>query len=139
MNERDFGDAAAAIEVGRDGVIAKLLATHSTVDEMTDLWRKPGDAFVSGWEERFSITAGYQRVVRQTVSELFERTGIGPAEISKAIFYAPDTGALAGVAKSLGLKPEQLPDHLLSSVGNTGAAMPALVLSSVLEQASAGE
>jgi hydroxymethylglutaryl-CoA synthase len=138
MNERAFGDAAAAIEVGRDGVIAKLLGAHSTVDEMIDLWRKPGDEFVSGWEERFSTTQGYQRVVRQTVGELFERTGIGPSEISKAIFYAPDAGALAGVAKSLGFKPEQIPDHLLSSVGNTGAAMPALVLSSVLEQASAG-
>jgi hydroxymethylglutaryl-CoA synthase len=138
-NERTFGDAAAAIEVGRDGVIAKLLAGHSTVDEMTDLWRKPDEPFVSGWEERFSITQGYQRVVRQTVGELFERTGIGPSEISKAIFYAPDAGSLAGVARSLGLQPEQIPDHLLSSVGNTGAAMPALVLSSVLEQASAGD
>jgi hydroxymethylglutaryl-CoA synthase len=139
MNERLFGDAAAAIEVGRDGVIANLLASHSTVDEMTDTWRKPADPFVSGWEERFSITQGYQRVVRQTVGELFERTGIGPSQISKAIFYAPDAGTLNGVAKSLGLKPEQIPDHLLSSVGNTGAAMPALVLSSALEQASAGD
>src|ERR1700754_21050 len=139
MNERIFGDAAAALEVGRDGVIAKLLASHSTVHEMADLWRKPGDPFVSGWEERFSLSQGYQRVVRQTVSELFERTGIGPSEISKAIFYAPDAGSLAGLAKSLGLRPEQIPDHLLSTVGNTGAAMPALVLSSVLEQASAGE
>jgi 3-hydroxy-3-methylglutaryl CoA synthase len=139
MNERLFGDAAAAIEVGSDGVIARLLASHSTVDEMTDVWRKPDQSFVSGWEERFSITQGYQRVVRQTVGELFERTGIGPAEITKAIFYAPDAGTLNGVAKSLGLKPEQIPDHLLSSVGNTGAAMPALVLSSVLEHASAGD
>lgn len=138
-NERGFGDAAAAIEVGRDGVVAKLLASHSTVDEMTDLWRKPGEPFVTGWEERFAVTQGYQRVVRQTVNELFERTGIGPSEISKAIFYAPDAGSLAGVAKSLGLKAEQVPDHLLSTVGNTGAAMPALVLSSVLEQASPGD
>jgi hydroxymethylglutaryl-CoA synthase len=138
-SERTFGDAAAAIEVGRDGVIAKLLASHSTVDEMTDLWRKPGEPFVAGWEERFSLTQGYQRVVRQTVGELFERAGIGPSEISKAIFYAPDAGSLAAVARSLGFKPEQIPDHLLSSVGNTGAAMPALVLASVLEQASPGE
>ncbi|HKP12760.1 MAG TPA: 3-oxoacyl-[acyl-carrier-protein] synthase III C-terminal domain-containing protein, partial [Blastocatellia bacterium] len=138
-NERLFGDAAAAIEVGSDGVIANLLASHSTVDEMTDLWRRPGEPFVSGWEERFALTQGYQRVVRQAVGELFERTGVGPSEISKAIFYAPDAGSLAAVAKSLGLKPEQIPDHLLSSVGNTGAAMPALVLSSVLEQASAGD
>lgn len=138
-NERLFGDAASAIEVGSDGVIAKFIASHSVVDEMTDTWRRSGDQFVSGWEERFSVTQGYQRVVRQTVSELFERSQIGPSEISKAIFYAPDPGSLAAVAKGIGLKAEQIPDHLFSSVGNTGTAMPGLVLSSVLESASAGE
>lgn len=139
MNERAFGDAAAAVEVGRDRVIAKLIGSHSTVDEMVDTWRKSGDPFVSGWEERFSLTQGYQRVVRQTISELFERTGVSSSEITKAIFYAPDQGTLASTAKSLGLRPEQIPDHLFSTVGNTGAAMPVLVLASVLEQARPGE
>jgi len=138
-SERIFGDAASAISVGRDKVIANLIANHSTVDEMTDFWRKDDDRFVSGWEERFAITQGYQRVVRQTVSELFERSAIGPSEISKAIFYAPDPGTLASTAKSLGLKAEQVPDHLFSTVGNTGTAMPLLVLSSVLETANGGD
>jgi hydroxymethylglutaryl-CoA synthase len=138
-NERTFGDAASAISIGRDKVIAELIASHSTVDEMTDVWRNADDEYVSGWEERFSITQGYQRVVRQAVNELFERSAIGPSEISKAIFYAPDAGTLAGTAKSLGLKAEQIPDHLLSTVGNTGSAMPLLVLSSVLEDARAGD
>lgn len=138
-NEYTFGAAGSALSIGGEKVIANLIASHSTVDEMTDVWRRPEDRFVSGWEERFSITQGYQRVVRQTVSELFERNAIGPSEISKAIFYAPDAGTLAGTAKSLGLKPEQIPDHMLSTVGNTGTAMPLLVLSSVLEQASAGD
>ncbi|HLG18160.1 MAG TPA: 3-oxoacyl-[acyl-carrier-protein] synthase III C-terminal domain-containing protein [Blastocatellia bacterium] len=138
-NERSFGDAASAIEVGGDHVIARLLASHSTIDEITDVWRGDDERFVGGWEERFAVTQGYQRVVKQTVGELFERSAIGPAEISKAIFYAPDASSLAAVAKSLGLKPEQIPDHLFSTVGNTGAAMPLLVLSSVLEDARAGE
>jgi len=37
------------------------------------------------------------------------------------------------------LKPEQIPDHLFSSVGNSGTAMPILVLSSVLEVSKPGE
>src|SRR5262249_2844948 len=97
------------------------------------------DRFVNTWEERFSITQGYQRVVIKTVNDLFERSAIGPSQISKAIFYAPDQGTLASTAKALGLKAEQIPDHLFSSVGNTGAAMPMLVLSSVLETAQPGE
>ena len=137
--ERLFGDAASAISIGSDRVIANLIANHSTVDEMTDVWRREEDRFVTGWEERFSVTQGYQRVVRQTVSELFERSTIGPSQISKAIFYAPDAGTLAATAKSLGLKAEQIPDHLFATVGNTGAAMAPLVLSSVLEDARPGE
>ena len=138
-NERLFGDAASAIAIGKEKVIADLIGSHSIVDEMTDVWRREDDRFVAGWEERFSITQGYQRVVRQAVSELFERTAIGPAEISKAIFYAPDPATLSSTAKSLGLKPEQIPDHFLSSVGNSGTAMPLLVLASVLEVSKPGE
>ncbi|HWC76679.1 MAG TPA: OB-fold domain-containing protein [Blastocatellia bacterium] len=138
-NERIFGDAASALQVGRHNVIAKLIAAHSTVDEMTDVWRSEDSRFVSGWEERFAVTQGYQRVVRQAVSELFERTGIGPSQLTKAVFYAPDPGSLGAVAKSLGLTAEQIPDHLFSSVGNSGAAMPLLVFSSVLEEAQPGD
>ncbi|HJZ66546.1 MAG TPA: 3-oxoacyl-[acyl-carrier-protein] synthase III C-terminal domain-containing protein [Blastocatellia bacterium] len=137
--ERIFGDAASAIEVGATGVIAELIASHSTVDEMTDVWRNDDARFVSGWEERFAVTQGYQRVVRQTANELFERSAIGPSEISKAILSAPDPGTLAATAKGLGLKAEQVPDHLHTTLGNTGSAMPLLVLSSVLEEARAGE
>src|SRR5262249_42297915 len=137
--ERMFGDAAAAIELGRERVAAELVASHSVVDEMVDFWRAGDERFVSNWEERFAVTQGYQRVVKQTIEELFERNAVGPSEISKAIFYAPDPGTLAATAKSIGLKPEQVADHLFGSVGNTGAAMPLFVLSSVLEDAKPGE
>jgi len=138
-NERIFGDAAAAIEVGGERVIAKLVGAHSTVDEINDVWRRSDEEFTIGWEERFAITEGYARVVRSSVAELFERTGIGPSQISKAVFYAPDAGSLGAVAKSLGLKADQIPDHLLSTAGNTGTAMPLLVLARVLEDAHEGD
>jgi 3-hydroxy-3-methylglutaryl CoA synthase len=134
-----YGDGAAAIEIGRDGVLAELIGSHSTADEITDVWRKGGDQFTSGWEERFALTEGYHRVVRQTVGELFERTGIGAAEIAKAVFYAPDPGSLASLARSLGLQAAQVPDHLFSSVGSTGAAMPLMVLAGALEEVKAGQ
>ncbi|HKV42828.1 MAG TPA: 3-oxoacyl-[acyl-carrier-protein] synthase III C-terminal domain-containing protein, partial [Blastocatellia bacterium] len=138
-SERVFGDGGSALEFGRDGVIAELIGSHSIADEITDVWRRSQDHFTTGWEERFALTEGYLRVVPQTVKEMFERTGIGPGQISKAVFFAPDPGSLGAVAKSLGLNPAQVPDHLFNSVGNTGTAMPLMVLSSVLEQAKAGE
>jgi 3-hydroxy-3-methylglutaryl CoA synthase len=138
-NERLLGDGAAAIEIGGDGVIAELVGSHSIADEITDVWRKSDEPFTSGWEERFALTEGYHRVVRQAVGELFERTGIGAAEIAKAVFYAPDPSSLASLARSLGFQPAQVPDHLFSSVGSTGAAMPLMVLAGALEEAKANE
>jgi len=138
-NERLYGDGAAAVEIGRDGVLAELIGSHSTVDEITDVWRRGTERFTTGWEERFALTEGYQRIVRQTVGELFERTGIGPSQIDKAIFYAPDPGSMAGVARSVGLQAQQIPDHLFNSVGSTGTAMPLMVLAGALEEACSGE
>jgi 3-hydroxy-3-methylglutaryl CoA synthase len=46
-NERAFGDGASAIAVGREKVIADLIASHSTVDEMSDVWRREDDRVVS--------------------------------------------------------------------------------------------
>ncbi|MGH9759273.1 MAG: 3-hydroxy-3-methylglutaryl CoA synthase, partial [Blastocatellia bacterium] len=89
-NERMFGDGASAIEVGNSGVIAKLIGSHSTVDEITDVWRGSQNDYTIGWEERFAVSEGYLRVVRQTVKEMFERTGVGPSQIAKALFFAPD-------------------------------------------------
>jgi 3-hydroxy-3-methylglutaryl CoA synthase len=138
-SERLYGDGAAAIEIGRDHVLANLIGSHSVVDEIIDVWRKGGERFTSGWEERFALTEGYHRVVRQAVGELFERTGIGPSEIAKAVFYAPDPGSLAGVARSLGFQPQQIADHLFNSVGSTGTAMPLMVLAGTLDDAKPGE
>lgn len=138
-NEAIFGDAAAAIEVSRDGRAARLLGSYSIADEIVDVWRRSGDRFVAGWEDRFAISQGYMRTVRQAVKGLFEMTGIGPSEISKAVFYAPDPGSLMSIAKELGFNQEQIPDHFFSSVGNCGTAMPLFVLSSVLEEAQPGQ
>jgi uncharacterized OB-fold protein len=70
---------------------------------------------------------------------LFDVTGIGPAEIARAVFYAPDPGSLASMAKELGFNQEQMPDHFFSSIGNCGTAMPLLVFSSALEEAQPGQ
>src|SRR5260370_42655644 len=64
---------------------------------------------------------------------------MGQSERAKAIFYAPDPATLAATAKSIGLSLGQVPDHLFASAGNTGTAMPLLVLSSALETARPGE
>jgi 3-hydroxy-3-methylglutaryl CoA synthase len=138
-NEAIFGDAAAAIEVSRGGGAARLLGSYSIADEVIDVWRQSGDRFITTWEDRFAISQGYLRTVRQAVKGLFDMTGIGPSEISKAAFYAPDPGSLATIAKELGFNQEQIPDHFFYSVGNCGTAMPLLVFSSVLEEARPGQ
>ena len=54
-NEASFGDAAAAIVMGSDGVLAELVGSASIAREIIDTWRSQGDQFVRNWDERFQI------------------------------------------------------------------------------------
>src|SRR5262249_13561627 len=56
-DEREGGDAAAALLVGpaSDGapLLAEYLGGASVTDEFVDRWRAPGDVRSKQWEERF--------------------------------------------------------------------------------------
>jgi len=138
--EMDFGDGAAAIMLGNDGVIATIEGAYSVTDEFIDVWRPDNDVFVHSWEERFVREKGYSRVVPMAVSAALEKYDLAPKDFSKAVFYTPNPGLLAGVAKQLGFDTKtQLQNVLSAEMGNTGAALSPMLLVAALEEAKAGD
>jgi 3-hydroxy-3-methylglutaryl CoA synthase/uncharacterized OB-fold protein len=137
--EAKLGDGAAAILVADRDAILALEGAFSVADEIQDLWRVEGDRFTHTWEDRFVVDEGYTPVVVEAVKGLFEKTGRGPADFTRAALYAPDQRSLAGAARRLGLRPEQLQDPLFGRLGNTGASFALLLLASALEAAKPGE
>ena len=138
--EQSFGDAAAAVLVGNTEVIATIKDAYAICDEITDVWRTDKDTFVRSWEDRWVLTYGYARNMERAISEIMKRQGLSPKDFAKAVFNAPNDRSYRELAQSLGFDAKtQLQDALLTTVGNTGAAHPLLMLAMALEEAKAGD
>jgi 3-hydroxy-3-methylglutaryl CoA synthase len=135
--ERNFGDGAAALLVGRENLIAELEEEHSISDEIYDTWRRDVDLYVNSWEDRFIYSYGYQMAVNEAVSSLMEKAGVEPKAVKKAVLSAPDAPRAVSLAKNLGFDPKtQLQDPLTDKVGDTGAAQPLMLFTAAFEEAN---
>ena len=137
--ESSGGDAAAALVVGDEQagpVVAEFLGRASVSDEFIERWRVPGEVRTKTWDEKFSEISLVPLGVRAW-NQALEAAGITANDVQAAAVSAP----LARVAKSMGGKLDGvhvIDDHA-ATVGNAGAAQPALLLSALLEQAEPGQ
>ncbi len=135
-DESSGGDGAAAVLVGDEpGLLAEFVAAASSSDEFTDRWRGPGDRVSKLWEERFGENR-YLTLGLDAVSRALETAGLEAADVGRLIVTGMHGRAVNGLTKRLGLG-EAVVDDLTSDVGQTGAAHPLLLLTSVLESLAA--
>lgn len=137
--EQIFGDAGAALMVGRSNVIAEFEDCFSVTDDIADVWRKDDDEFVHSWEERWVTAYGYDANIKAAVTGLLKKMGRKPADFQKVVLFPPDARAHESTAKALGFEKEQLQDTLLGKVGNSGSAHSLLMMAAALEQAKPGD
>jgi 3-hydroxy-3-methylglutaryl CoA synthase/uncharacterized OB-fold protein len=135
-DEAAGGDGAAALVVGDQGVVAEFLGRASVSDEFIERWRVPGEARTKTWDEKFSEIKLAPLGVRAW-NQALEAAGLTANDVAAAAVCAP----LARVAKSMGGKLDgvHVIDDLATTVGNMGAAQPALLLTALLEQAEPGQ
>jgi len=138
-DEMAFGDGAAALMVGDDGVIANLLGQHSVLRDMADVWRTQKEDFSRSWEGRWVRDEGYMKSLPQAVAGLLKKCKITPKDITKAAIYGPEPRTIGAIGRSMGLEPAQIQDSQFLSMGNTGTALSPMVLVSVLEEAKPGD
>jgi hydroxymethylglutaryl-CoA synthase len=139
-NEMNFGDGAAALLLGNTDVIASIEGWLSHCNEIMDVWRSDRDLFVRSWEARFVTQAGYLRVVPKAVEAALKKYKMTPDDFSKAIFCAPNPRLAKSAAAKSGFGPKtELQDSLDSVIGDTGTALPLMLLTSALEEAEAGD
>ncbi|WP_194921929.1 OB-fold domain-containing protein [Catenulispora rubra] len=141
-DESAGGDAAAALVIG-DGtdnspVLAELLGHTSTTEEFLDRWRTPGDQTSKTWEDRF----GENRYTT-LATEAWNALLVGAEKVSDDIDILLIAGTHERAAKSA-LKKTGVPaarhhDPFSKTVGNSGAAHPALLIASALEVAQPGQ
>lgn len=140
-DEAAGGDAGAALLVGSDSdgpVIAELIGAGSATEEFLDRWRTPGDARSEQWEEKFGETRYVPLAVTAFRSALAD-AGIEADRVDRLVLASSHARAGKAALKKLGVDSAKVADDLASTVGNPGAAQPALLLSAALEQADPGQ
>jgi len=133
------GDAAAALVIGHEPVLARFVDAHSIASDFVDHYRMDGPPFDYDWEERWVRDEGYAKLVPAAVTGLLEKTGLKTPDIDHFILPSLQKRVPGTVAKSLGLASETVVDNLLETCGQTGVAHPILLLAKTLESAKPGE
>jgi len=135
-----FGEGAVALAIGNADVIASIEGSHSVFSELLDMWRLEGNSFTQSWEERFIINEGYMNTMQRVISEIMEKHKITPKDLSKVVYYGPDTRSHTSLARRLGFNLQtQVQDPLFDSIGNTGTAALPMMVVAALDEAKPGD
>jgi len=136
-DEAAGGDGAAALLVGADedgAVIAEFIGGGTATEEFIDRWRLPGEKRSKSWEERFGETK-YLPLGEDAFNAALKAAELSVDQIDKLIVTGAHPRAVRSLTPRLGVDKENIVDDLASSVGWTGTAHPALLLTSALEHA----
>ena len=137
--EMAYGDAAAAVTLGSDNAIARVIASHSVTMDFVDHFRGESEEFDYNWEERWIRDEGYSKIVPAAIKTLFEKAGVSAGDIAHFILPCPFAKLDQQLAKRSGIDPAKVRDNLAANLGDAGAAHSVVMLVHALEQAKPGD
>ncbi len=138
-DDQASGDGAAAFLIGEDNVAVTIEGRYSVSNELLDYWRSDTSRYVHTWEDRWVYEEGYFKVLPAAIDEFLKRSGLEKKEITKVLYYGPNTRRHGEMARMLGFDPAQIGDPLFSKIGNSGAAFTSMMLVAALEDAKPGD
>jgi 3-hydroxy-3-methylglutaryl CoA synthase len=137
--EQLFGDTAAAVSIGSEGVIAEIEFCYSLYSDFIDVWRTPSDRYVNSGEGRFIGDEGYFPIMQEAISGIMQTLSLNPHDFSKIVFTASDARQHAGLAKKLGFDTSQIQSPFFAEIGHMGNAETLVMLIAALEKAKPGD
>jgi 3-hydroxy-3-methylglutaryl CoA synthase len=139
--EIQLGDGAGAVLVGSDGVIASFEGGCSVSREFTDVWRGPGDRYLTVLPDMTFVRAyGLDKHIAEAVEGALRVTGRKREDVAKLVLYGPDARTHAALARQLRLPERAMPkEPVIDRAGNTGSASCLLGLAAALEECRPGD
>jgi 3-hydroxy-3-methylglutaryl CoA synthase/uncharacterized OB-fold protein len=140
-DEAAGGDAAAALLVGDDhdgSLIAELLGAASATTEFLDRWRTPGENRTKQWEEKFGELE-YLPLGERAWNDALKAAEVTAEQIDRVAVVGPHARAAKSLTRRLGVRDDALGADLTATIGQTGAAHPALALCALLDEAEPGQ
>lgn len=138
--ERELGDGAAALLIGRDDPVAVFKGFYSTSKVFLDYWRRSGDPFLQSGDAKFIHDEGISRNLPEVLEDLLEAMDLSRSDIQTVVFSSPNLALRRALEKALGFEPRQyLSDPLQARIGDTGSAAVFLDLGVALTRAKPGD
>ena len=134
-----FGDGAASLLLGSDGVIAEYQGSFSVSHDFVDHYRGAGRRFDYMWEERWVRDLGYSKIIPQAVTGLLDKLELDIDAVDKLVFPCFFKAEHRKIAKKLGVAPDKVADNMHEVCGETGTAHPLVMLVKALEEAKPGD
>ena len=140
LYEQAYGDGAAAILLGDEGVIASIEGQYCISDDFAGIWRTDDDQYLRTWEDRMVLDQGYSDIMPKAILGLMKKYNLAASDISAIVYDAPhDPRRHLEVAARIGLHSVRVQDSLFLDVGNTGSALALMMLVAALEESHAGD
>lgn len=137
--ELDFGDGAAAVQLGTRNVLAEVIGTSTLTVDFVDRFRMTGEEIDYNWEERWVRDEGIGKLMPKVIATVLDKAKLQAGQIDHFIFPTTFQKMEDQLAKSCGIRPEAVVDGLPGSVGETGVPHALLLLAHVLERAQPGQ
>lgn len=138
VEEMTYGDAAVAIKIGTEDLLAEYLAGTSIASDFVDHYRASDSNFDYGFEARWVRDEGQLADLPVVLPRLLDEAQVAPEAVKWLVMNAPSR-VRQKIARSVGLS--QIKDTLTyeSQVGRCGAVEPLLGLAEAIERADAGD
>jgi len=137
--ELEYGDAAAALCFGSEGVLAEYLGSASVTADFVDRFRASGEDVDYHWEERWVRDEGIAQLVPRAVKAALAQAQVTAAEVAHFIFPTTFAKMDQQLAKACGVPAEAVVPNLNDVMGDSGLPHGLLLLAQVLERASPGQ
>ncbi len=137
--EMIFGDAAAAVVVGDENVIAEFKGSYSVTYDFADHFRGQSTKFDRQWEDRWIRDLGFDQFIPEAINGLLNKYSIKIDNFAKVIYDCHYVAARNKLNKLLGIAPQADQPNLQTEVGQSGTAQSLVMLVNALEEARAGD
>ena len=108
--EQIFGDGAAALLIGEDGVIADIEGFPTVINPIPGPWRRECDPFPRRFEAKLDTRYGYLRDLPTAAGMLAKKLNLSPKDISKVAgpdpLAGPDPRSILGAVNMPGIDPQ---------------------------------
>lgn len=129
----------AAYLLGKENLVAEMLADTSYSSDTPDFWRRDGIRYPSH-AGRFTGEPAYFTHVMEAARQLLDMSKLKPADFNHCVFHMPNGKFPKDVAKRLGFTDAQLaPSLTVEKLGNSYSATALLGLAAVLDIAKPNE